>query len=83
MSPKVTKHGWSPIAEANYYEAGPEVGVFEWSPDPNPGGPVTQVHMLVGTPPGNVVVVRFKGPRTLDAVIDALLEHREGVWGKR
>lgn len=69
--------------DANYYEAGPEVHLFSWCPTPDGTGPATQVHMHVGSPPGNVAYIRFKSPRTLDAVIDALIEHREDVWGKR
>lgn len=73
------------IAQADYFEIPEEVNVFGWSPLP-PGrknATPTQVHLHFGAPPGPVFVVRFKGTGTLDAVIDALVEHREYVFGKR
>lgn len=72
------------IPEADYFEVPEECGVFSWSPQP-PGSPdpkVTQVHLQFGKPPGNVVVVRFKSPRTLDKLIAALQDHRRDVWGE-
>lgn len=83
--PVIEKRGPGLFEKANYYEAAPELNVYSWSPseDPNDGTPATQVHMHFGTAPGLVGVMRFKSPRSLDAVIDALLAHREDVWGKR
>lgn len=75
----------TPWPEANYYEANPEgFGVFSWSPAP-PGtenAPVTQVHLHGVTSLGRVMW-RFKSPRTLDSLIDALMKHRKDVWGER
>jgi hypothetical protein len=72
-----------PIPNADYYECGPEVNVFSWSPMP-PGlrGKSTQVHLHLGSPPGRVVLVRFKSAKAIDFMIDALVKHREDVWGK-
>lgn len=76
----------SPFPEADYFEGNPEgFGVYEWSPAP-PGTvgdvPVTQVH-LHGISSLGRVVWRFKGTGTLDSLIDALIKHREGVFGPR
>lgn len=77
-----------PIPEAHYYENAPEFNVGSWSPSP-PGTPParyikpTQVHLRFGTPPGNVSLVRLKSARVLDELIDALVLHREDVFGKR
>jgi hypothetical protein len=77
-----------PIPEAEYYEMAPEVHVGSWSPSP-PGTPPSQyvkpiqVHMRIGTPPGRVGLVRFKGSGTLDEIIDALYMHRVDVFGPR
>lgn len=79
--PVVTKSGPSVIEEANYYEVPESTHIYSWSPDPAPGrSPATQVHLHFGEPPGNVFVVRFKSPRSLTAVIEALVEHRDSVW---
>lgn len=77
-----------PIPQAEYYEFAPEVHVGSWSPSPAGTPPAqyikpSQVHLRIGTPPGRCGVMRFKGPGTLDEVIDALVLHREDVWGKR
>lgn len=72
------------VEDANYFEAQPSFQVFSWSPSP-PGtanAPVTQVH-LHGTTSLGKFLFRFKGPNTLDELIDALTKHREDVWGKR
>lgn len=72
------------IPEADYYEGDPYFDVYEWSPAPpgTPNAPVTQVHLHGVTSLGRFVF-RFKGTNTIDALIDALTKHREGVWGKR
>lgn len=71
-------------ADVDFYEAEPEgFDIYSWSPEP-PGstGPATQVHMHIPMTFGRIYT-RFKGPGTLDRLIDALIEHREQVWGKR
>lgn len=72
------------VEDATYYEGQPYFDVFSWSPSPvgTENAPVTQVH-LHGTTSLGKFLFRFKGPNTLDALIDALVKHREDVWGKR
>jgi hypothetical protein len=79
------KDGSDPVPAADYYE-GPVSGfdVYSWSPDP-PGtvnAKATQVH-LHGILSIGRMLYRFKGPETLDRLIDALIDHREDVWGRR
>ncbi len=83
--PIVTKSGPQAIPQADYYEVPEELHVYSWSPDPDPHSltPPTQVHLHFGKPPGPVFVVRFKGTGSLDAIIDALIEHRTYVFGPR
>lgn len=81
--PLVTRHGPSAIPQADYYELAPHVNVFSWCPTPDGSGKPEQVHMHIGKPGGPIMLTRFKSPLTLDAVINALIEHREHVWGKR
>jgi len=75
--------GWPAAPE--YYEGRPDgFDVFSWSPSP-PGtrnAPVTQVHLHGITSFGRIAW-RFKGADTLDRLIDALLEHRNYVFGAR
>lgn len=79
-----------PMPQADYYEGDPEAWhVYSWSPTPEaevaagkPQAPSTQVHLHIPMPFGRLLF-RFKGPGTLDATIDALLKHREDVFGKR
>lgn len=78
------------IPRANYYEGQPEgFHVFSFSPTPEadvaagkPQVRATQVHLHIPMDWGRLLF-RFKGPGTLDSFIDALVEHREYVWGKR
>lgn len=77
-----------PIPGAQYYENAPEFHVGSWSPSPAGTPPAqyikaSQVHLRFGTPPGPCSVVRLKSARVLDELIDALVLHREDVWGKR
>lgn len=70
----------------DYFEAQPDgFDVYSWSPAP-PGTvgrvPVTQVHLHGITSLGRVLW-RFKSPRTLDRLIDALIDHRRDVFGPR
>ena len=67
----------------DYYEGRPEgFEIYSWCPTPQPTVPPTQVHMHIPLA-GGKVVFRFKGPNTLDRLIDALVKHREDVFGKR
>lgn len=74
----------SAFPAGDYYDARPEIGVYSWSPEP-PGTPharVTQVHIHIVTDLGRAVM-RVKSAERLDEIIDALVKHREDVWGKR
>ena len=71
------------FADADYYEVPEEINVRTWYPTPDASGPPKQVHLHFGKSPGPIFAVRFKGPRGLDRMIDALISHREEVWGKR
>lgn len=69
------------MKDVDYYEAQPEgFDTYSWSPTPE--AKVTQVHLHVVLNAFRIVT-RFKGPGTLDRLINALIEHREEVWGKR
>lgn len=79
--------GGSPIPEARYFDHAPEFDVGSWSPTPagqvHPREAPTQVHLRFGTPPGPCSIVRLKSARIIDLLIDALIKHREYVWGRR
>lgn len=82
--PQVTETGPSSIpTDVDYYEV-PEGGfsIYSWCPKADGSGPVTQVHLHLNASFGKVMV-RFKGPDTLDGVIAALIKHRQDVWGER
>jgi len=67
--------------------------VLSWCPTPLPTVPPTQVHLVIEIEPAAgvprlstsaapIVVLRFKGPGTLDRLIAILQEHRSDVWGE-
>ena len=57
------------------------IDVLEWHPLPDGQGKPTQVHVSVMIEGLDVpLVMRFKGPGTLDAFISALAVHRFQVW---
>lgn len=70
------------------YDGDPEgFDIYSWSPTPQvdveagkPQAPSTQVHLFIHTMIGKVLV-RFKGPNTLDSLIGALIKHRVDVFG--
>lgn len=76
--PDVTKR-WP---NADYYEGEPHFDIFSWSPSPpgTPNAKSTQVHLHGVTSIGRFLF-RFKGTGTIDALIAALIKHREDVWG--
>ncbi len=58
-----------------------ELHVSSWNPLPDGKGPSTQVHLRIDLKDFDVpFVMRFKGPDTLDQLIDALERHRYDVW---
>lgn len=74
------------MRNVDYYEGHPDgFDVYSWSPAPasDPSGKLTQVHLHAHIGDLGRVVVRFKGPNTLDRLIAALLEHRANVWGQK
>ena len=62
------------------------IRVAEWHPLPDGLGDPTEVHVhleiehLPEMPMVMPMVMRFKGPETLDQFILALAEHRRNVW---
>jgi hypothetical protein len=72
------------FGNVDLYDGRPEgFDVYSWSPgEPGSTVPATQVH-LHGLCQMGRIIWRFKGPGSLDRLIDALIEHREYVWGKR
>ena len=57
-------------------------------PDSNDAStPATQVHQFINLKgpgaPAHPLVARFSGTNTLDALIEALIEHRTYVFGRR
>ena len=60
------------------------IDVSEWHPLPDGQGKPTQVHVSMMIDGLDVpLVMRFKGPGTLDALISALAVHRFHVWPDR
>lgn len=59
----------------------PSFDIYSWCPTPEPTVPPTQVHLHINLD-GAKIVVRFKGPRTLDKLIAALEDHRREVFGE-
>jgi hypothetical protein len=57
------------------------INVYSWCPAPEPIVPPTQVHLHINLG-GLTLVMRFKGPDTLDAIIKALRDHRRDVFGE-
>jgi hypothetical protein len=58
-----------------------DVNVAEWHELPDGQGPPSQVHMTITV--RNIpfpLVMRFKGPETLDKIVAALVKHRNNVW---
>ncbi len=58
-----------------------EIHIGSWCPLPDGRGPATQVHMTIRIRGLDIpLVLRFKGPVTLDRLIDSLERHRYDVW---
>lgn len=58
--------------------------IYSWCPTPEPTVPPTQVHLHLTL--GDELprlVIRFKGPGTLDKLIAALQDHRDDVFGAK
>ena len=60
------------------------IEVATWHPLPDGRGGPTQVHLsMMAGGLDMPMVMRFKGPGTLDALISALAVHRYNVWPDR
>ena len=60
----------------------------QWHPTPDPADSAPeQVHLIVNIGdkdlPIQSFVFRFKGPHTLDQLVDQMVAHRVEVWGPR
>ncbi len=59
------------------------ISVHEWTPLPDGKGSPEQVHLCVQMAGWeHPMVMRFKSAATVDALIVALITHRNRVWGK-
>lgn len=68
-----------------------QIHLASWCPTPEPTVPPTQVHLFIDVliqdgpaDPATIkltFVTRFKSAQALDRFIEALLIHREHVWG--
>lgn len=90
--PKVERTGPRSLVGQAFYEI-EELGAWSFCPDSDDAStPATQVHVHLTVagldevgrkkifPP---MVARFRGPDTLDGFIEALIEHRTYVFGRR
>ena len=59
------------------------IDIAQWHPEKDGKGKPTEVHMRLSVKefPQFGFAVRFKGKRTLDAVISSLAMHRRDVFG--
>lgn len=55
--------------------------VVEWCPTPDGSGKPTAVAIVFNVAQFGDVVLRLKSRRAVDATIDALIEHRDVVFG--
>lgn len=77
--PTVTSHGFSPGNYAFYDVEDIEIG--QWCRDSLAELPPEQVHLTMNVRGIKApLVVRFKGPDTLGALIEQLIQHRREVW---
>lgn len=77
--PKTEEHGYRPGPFIAWEIE--SLNIAQWSPGVEPGSPPTQVHLEIhvrGLP--LPMVMRFKGPETLTAIIAQLTRHRDEVW---
>ena len=89
MMADVHRGGPRTLVGQEFYEV-EEIGAYSFCPDSNDAStPATQVHMSIKLasrlfakqPPP--MVARYHGTDTLDALIEALIEHRTYVFGRR
>ena len=82
--PKVERHGPGNLAGMEFYDI-ESFDVFSFCPDSNDAStPATQVHVAVRLKRvGAPLVMRYHGPDSLDAHIEAMIEHRTYVFGRR
>jgi hypothetical protein len=90
--PKIERGGPRTLVGQEFYDI-EELGAFSFCPDSDDAStPATQVHVKLQVagldelgkrkvfPP---MVARFAGAETLDAWIEAMIEHRTWVFGRR
>jgi hypothetical protein len=86
--PKIHRSGPRSLVGQEFYDI-EQLGAFSFCPDSNDAStPATQVHVQIQAkdalgkilPP---MICRFHGPGSLDAFIEALIEHRTYVFGRR
>ena len=88
--PKVVRGGPRTAVGMAFYDIH-ELGTASFCPDSNDAStPATEVHVsiqirpqIIGERPLPHMVAAFKGTATLDAFIEALIEHRTYVFGRR
>ena len=64
------------------------IEICQWHPTPDPkDSEPEQVHLIINIGdkglPIQRFVFRFKGPNTLDQLVDQMITHRVEVWGPR
>lgn len=58
-----------------------DINIAEFHELPDGQGPPSQVHMTINVRGIPIpLVMRFKGPDTLDSIVAALVKHRNNVW---
>lgn len=57
------------------------IQVYSWYRQLDAKGDPEQVHMVIESPASPPHVVRFKSREAVDAIITALKNHRDDVWG--
>jgi hypothetical protein len=86
--PDVTRGGPGSMAGVAFYDVD-SINVFSFCPDSNDAStPATQVHVHITMKDATgrkqaPMVMRCFGPDTLDGLIEALIEHRTYVFGRR
>jgi hypothetical protein len=83
--PEIERHGFRPAPDPRRLAELESVQVAEWCPTPDGTGPAEQVHLVLRVKglEDLPLVMRFKTGPAVDAIADALLLHRQNVFGPR